>query len=113
MLKPNKPLMKLLTISFILILSGCINGPKLKIPNVEWCRDKGPLGAHCNKQLTNEPRELPLEQWDEERFGQFCTTEKDFAKNQLFVIKACQKTKGCDVEKLRLQYNQFMLKMKK
>lgn len=96
---------------FTLTLTSC-DGTKLELPNTEWCRDKGALGAHCNKQNTDEPRNIDKATWDAGRFGMFCASEEDFAANQLFLEQACLKTKGCDIEKLHNLYQKFIHRIK-
>lgn len=90
------------TIGFL--VSGC----QLEVPNTEVCRDKGALGARCNWTEVGEPRDISFEEWEVFRFGNFCMTEEAFAKHQKFIEQACEKTNGCSVSKLRLEYRKFL-----
>jgi len=84
-------------IAQIAFLASC----SLKLPNLEVCRDKGLLGAHCAFTNDGESFDLDRDEWDNRRFGNFCMSEEDFAANQKFIEQACEQAKGCDIEKLR------------
>lgn len=100
-----KQLTNLLGVAMLAFLaSGC----QLSVPNVEVCRDKSILGARCNWTEEGNPRDIPLEEWNEYRIGQFCMTEEAFAKNQKFIEQACERTNGCSVAKLRAEYRKII-----
>jgi hypothetical protein len=82
------------------LVSGC----SLTVPNIEVCRDKGELGARCGFTNNGPSRDIPLDAWQQERFGQFCMKEVDFAKNQKFFEEACLLVKGCKIEDVRKSY---------
>jgi hypothetical protein len=78
------------------------------VPNIEVCRDKSILGAHCNWTVDGNARDIAWEEWREYRVGNFCMTEEAFAANQKFIEQACELTKGCDVKKLKLLQKRFL-----
>lgn len=105
--------MKQLMTLFNMTLVGClVSGCQLSVPNIEVCRDKGALGAHCAHTNDNQIRDIPFEEWQDVRFGQFCMVEEDFAKNQKFVEQACQMVNKCDVEKLIKAYESLRRNLK-
>lgn len=70
----------------LLLLSGCAS---VQIPDTEWCGDMGSEGAACFHTLTDESRDIPKPEWDNERFGQVCTTPNDFASIKSALEKLC------------------------
>ncbi len=104
-----KLLIALLNVTTVTCLVSC---GKLTEYNTEWCRDKGELGAHCNWTHNGPATDVAKIEWDEKRFGMFCTSEQGFAANQLFFEQACEKTKGCNVEELKKKYAEFLKLMR-
>lgn len=89
--------MKLLLISFSLVLSAC----SVEIKNIEFCRDKGKLGAICAYWLNAKEtqRKIPLGEWNQKRLGMVCTSEKGMGNINAIIESACQNTQ-C-VEKIK------------
>jgi hypothetical protein len=85
----------------------------LDVPNIEVCRDKGPLGARCNFTNVGEPRDIPPGVWEQERFGQFCMKEAGFAANQLFFEQACLLVKKCNLETVQKKYAEILKELQK
>lgn len=77
------------------------------MPNLEVCRDKGELGAHCAFTNAGESYDLEKDEWDNRRFGQFCLSEEDFAADTKFAEQACEKMNGCDIQKLRKEMKEM------
>lgn len=81
-------LMRLRLISFSLVLSGC----SVSVPNIEFCRDKGKLGALCafwlNASATK--RKVPLSEWNAKRLGMVCTSEKGMGNINAIIESLCQ-----------------------
>lgn len=73
--------------------SGC----PLKIPNVEFCADKGKYGAVCAYWLNakDTKRRIKKSDWDKARIGMFCTSPKGLGAINALVEKACQQNKKC------------------
>ncbi len=86
--------MRRLIILSSFVLSAC----SLEVPNVNWYRDKGPLGARMTNTVSGESKDISKPEWDEIRFGMFCTDEMSFAKYQKFIEDACAMTKKCHVK---------------
>lgn len=99
---------RLLALFVIVLIAFLVSSCSLKVPNILWCRDSGSLGAFCAETNTEVEFSLSKSEWDERRFGQFCTDEKGFAKNQQFIEEACERVKGCDIEKLRAEYMELI-----
>ena len=84
----------------LLICSLCACG-SVKIKDGEWCGDAGSMGAHCFHTLTDEKRDIPKDQWDEQlvgqdhRFGMVCTQAENFANWKASILKLCSKFKVC------------------
>jgi hypothetical protein len=103
-------LVALLTAVLILILCGC-TGVVQK--NVEACAVAGELsnGADCAKTLTDDTREMTLDEFIEflepqnERGPAICLSSEDFASLKTTLEQACAKIKGCAKE-TELQMNE-------
>lgn len=78
-----------------LLLSGC---GRVQIKNHEWCADIGTQGATCAETLSTDTRDIPKEQWDNERFGQLCTTVDTFTDIKAVIEKLCSVSGRCDYE---------------
>lgn len=96
------------TTLFIAVAAFFLASCSLTVPNIEVCRDKGPLGARCAFTNSGPSRDIPLETWEIARFGQFCMKEDAFAKNQLFFEQACELIKNCKVEEVKAAYRALM-----
>jgi len=55
----------------------------------------GDLGASCSHTLSDQKRDIPKAEWDQERFGQLCATPDSFANWKASLIKLCKETKLC------------------
>lgn len=84
-------------ISFVSL--GCA---RIKISDAEWCGDLGDLGASCFHTTTTESRRIEKRAWDEERFGQLCTTPQSFAAWKAALEKLCKKSGMCTREEKKL-----------
>lgn len=104
---------RLTTLFAVITTAFLASACSLTVPNIEWCRDKGALGAHCAWTNEGTPRDIPKADWDHERFGQFCTKEDGFAKNQLFFEQACELVKNCDIEKVKTKIAEIMAELNK
>lgn len=96
--------MRLILLLNTILIGFLASGCTLTVPNLEVCRDKGRLGAHCAFTNAGPSRDIPVGVWNETRFGQFCMTEEVFARNQLFVEQACELSKNCKLEEVRKAY---------
>ena len=79
----------------------------MSVPNLEVCVDKGILGAFCAYTNTDKTRDVEERAWAVERFGYFCMSPENFAKNQRFFEEACEQTKNCKIEELRERFEKF------
>ncbi len=61
----------------------------------------GTQGATCAHTLTSETRDIPKDQWDDERFGQICEKFEAFADWKSVLEKLCSATKKCTYEDLK------------
>lgn len=84
-------------ISFSLLLSVSANlvfasGCPVKIKNLEFCRDKGKLGATCAYWLNAEEtkRRIPVLEWNKKRFGMVCTSEESMGNINALIETFCQ-----------------------
>ena len=100
--------MQPMTLFAIGLIACLVSGCSITVPNIEVCRDKSSLGAHCAWTNSGPSRDIPIEEWQSYRFGNFCMSEEAFAKNQKFIEQACELTKGCDVEKLIKLQKRFL-----
>lgn len=55
-----------------LSLSSCA---RVAITDKTFCVDQGTLGAHCANTLSIPTKDIPQPDWDNLRFGQFCTLD--------------------------------------
>ena len=78
-------------LSFLAHGSGCV----LKIPNIEFCRDKGKLGAVCAFWLNAKEtkKRIGPTEWTQKRFGMVCTSEAGAGNINAIIEKACQSKK--------------------
>lgn len=103
----------LLIVIVSLFLLSC---KTLKLPvdifDKEVCGDLGPAGAHCNHTLTEQPRDLNLEDWDKLRYeqGWLCMHPDAFADTEASLEEVCRRVE-CDyktkdlLKKLKKQVN--------
>ncbi len=68
------------------------------IPDANWYRDKGSLGARMTNTITGQGRNVPKREWDMIRFGMLCTDEESYGKYKLFIERVCARTKKCSIE---------------
>ena len=80
---------------FAISLDGCAT---VKVPNVEFCADKGMEGAVCD--FTNDGPETHLNklEWDQKRFGMACTDVESVTKLLGVIEKLCFDDPRCDFE---------------
>lgn len=93
---PNKSLSVVFALSLALSLSAC--GSRVRITDTEWCADVGAEGALCFRTLSETRRAIPKAQWDEERYGQICSTADTFAEWKAALLKLCEDTGRCDYQ---------------
>ena len=74
------------------LLSSCA---EIKIKDSEFCGDKGRLGATCFKTLSGSTREIPLADWDVERFGMMCSSASTFSGWKSAIQKLCEYSGRC------------------
>ena len=80
------------TLTVLFLLSSCSH---VEIKDEEVCGDMGSLGAACFNTLTPGTRDIPPEQWADERFGKLCFSSDAFADWKSAIEKLCSKTKRC------------------
>lgn len=85
----------------IILLSFALGACSLSVPDADWYRDKGTLGARKTNTITGIGEDISKEEWDEIRFGMFCTSEENFGKYQKFIEDACAITKKCKVQDVK------------
>ena len=66
----------------------------------------GSAGATCFKTLSGETRDIEKEQWDQERFGQICSSADTFANWKKAILKLCRLSRRCsyDAKKKLIQF---------
>ncbi len=67
----------------------------MNVPNIQFCRDKGKLGAVCAYwQNAKETKiQVPYPQWNKNRFGMVCTSERGMGNINATIEKLCQNQK--------------------
>jgi hypothetical protein len=55
-------------------------------------------GAACFHTLIEEKRDVPKDQWDDERFGQICEKADVFADWKSVIEKLCSLSGDCDYQ---------------
>jgi len=95
-MKQNKNSSVALALLLACGLSAC--GSRVRITDTEWCADVGASGASCFRTLSNISRDIPKAEWDEERFGQICSTADTFAEWKAALLKLCSDTGRCDYQ---------------
>lgn len=112
----RKNLMTVWLSLFVLNLSAC---SRVHILDHEICGDKGELGASCFHMLSDGHREIPLAEWDEERFGMLCLKADAYANFKAALLKLCDETDRCTWEDkqqimaIGTKLNQFKAQVKK
>jgi len=81
-------LLVLSVFSFAVFASGC----PVQIKNIEFCRDKGKLGAICAYWLNAEEtrRLIPYSEWSSKRLGMVCTSEAGMGNINALIETFCQ-----------------------
>ena len=84
--------MKRLSISFSLLFIVLLSGCTIAIKNIEFCRDKGKLGAKCAYWLNAKEtlRTVPATEWNSKRTGMVCTSEKGMGNINALIESLCQ-----------------------
>lgn len=77
-------------INFVILLSFLSSCSQVPIKNTEWCGDLGQYGASCFNTDNEETRDIPLPEWNEERFGMLCTNAKNFSEWKKVILKLCK-----------------------
>jgi hypothetical protein len=80
----------------------------VQIKDAEACSDFGVNGAHCDWLFHSEPRDLPFEDWDKERFGMICTKASNFVDWQADIQKLCSISHRCTREDQAMLENFFL-----
>lgn len=88
--------MRLVVLVVITLLTTSCS--RVQLVDGEWCGDMGPLGAACFYTVTDQEREIPKKEWDEERFGMICTKAENFAAWKANIEKLCYETRACSKE---------------
>ena len=96
----------------VILIGYLVSGCSVTVPNVEVCRDKSILGAHCAFTNAGDSRDIPPEEWQDYRIGMFCMKEVDFARNQLFFEQACQLMKNCKIEQVKIKHAELLKLLK-
>lgn len=77
-----------------LISSGCAT---VRVPNVEWCTSIGIDGALCQNSLSNDNRQLTLDEWlawldadvEAGRGPALCVSSDDFTRLKIALEQLC------------------------
>lgn len=91
-MKQNKSLKTVCAILFSFLASSCV-----RIQDTEWCGYMGELGATCFHTLSDETRDMTLEEfktWCAEN-GCVFGTSKTFAYYKGLLQKLCKSTRRC------------------
>lgn len=74
--------------SFLAGASTC----SIPIKNIEFCRDKGKLGATCAYWLNarETKKRISITEWNAKRFGMTCTSEKGMGNINALIETLCQ-----------------------
>lgn len=78
----------------------------------------GQEGAACFNTLSDLGRDIPKEQWDDERFGMLCTGSESFANWKAAILKLCDDTGRCDyevkkaIQRMEQKLDSFKLRLK-
>ena len=99
-------------LSSTILIGYLVSGCSVLVPNVEVCRDKSVLGAHCAFTNAGDSRDIPLEQWQDYRIGMFCMKEESFAANQKFIEQACELMKNCKIEQVKIKHAELLKLLK-
>jgi hypothetical protein len=73
--------------------------------------DMGKDGATCFNTLSSNSRDIPKDQWDNERFGQVCGSADAYSEFIAAILKLCADTGRCEyriereVKKFRRKLN--------
>lgn len=76
-----------------MLLSSCLTSVKIK--DSEWCGDMGSEGASCFTTISGQSRDIPLREWEEDRFGMICGSPEAFLDWRTAIEKLCNKNKKC------------------
>jgi hypothetical protein len=78
-----------------LVASSCTT---VKIQDHEFCADMGSLGATCAYMFTDQVRDIPFHQWEDERYGKVCESGDAIADLKAALEKLCSLTNSCTYE---------------
>lgn len=90
-------------VAALLSLNAC---SQVEIKNQLWCVDQGTLGAHCANTLKSETYDIPVDIWENRRFGQICTNDDpdklgtQFAEMKKELEQLCSVYNACTYEKV-------------
>ena len=81
----------LFNLAFVAFLSSA-SSCSVPIRNIEFCRDKGKLGAICAYWLNAKEtrRNIPATEWNAKRLGMVCTSEAGMGNINALIEKLCQ-----------------------
>ena len=90
---------KISSLGFLILFGFTVTScARVALKDNEWCGDMGSEGAACFNTLSDLGRDIPKEQWDDERFGMLCTNSTSFANWKAAIEKLCDDTGRCDYE---------------
>ncbi len=98
-----------LLISFVFLTVSC---GRVSIGNHEFCGDMGRLGASCFKTLSDEKRDIPKKEWDQERVGMVCGRAEAFADWKQAILTLCKMSRKCWYSYDRVLIEEFGEKLK-
>jgi hypothetical protein len=73
----------------------------VKVPNSEFCADKGTQGAVCEFTNGGPSSRFNKIQWDQKRFGMACTEVETVTKLLGVIKKLCFDTGRCSFEEYK------------
>jgi hypothetical protein len=84
------------SLTALFAFSGCST---VKIEDFEYCNDLGFQGAACDRFLTDKPRRIDKDEWDDLRFGQYCMSGTAYAGIKREIEQLCSSRRDiCDYE---------------
>lgn len=85
----------LLGFSFSVFASGC----PVNLKNIQFCADKGKLGAVCAywHNAKGTKKRIKKSDWDQKRIGMFCTSPEGLGEINAMIEKFCQ-SRECRIQ---------------
>ena len=98
------------------ILSGCAT---VRVPNVEWCSSIGAFGAVCQSSLSDDSRQLTLDEWLDwleadlhiNRGPALCVSSNDFTRLKIAIEQLCYKAGRMCTRETRRKLAFFLTQM--